>query len=934
VLKKSRLLNEEQLTRALELYRQHSTSLSALVEVLLREGLVTLFQHERLSAGLTSFLVDKYKLLDVIGQGGMGSVFKAEHSVMGRIVALKVLSKAKLNNSAAVARFRREVKAAAALDHPNIITAHDAGEVGGIHYLVMEYVPGRDLNAWGSDFGRLSIPWTCECIRQAALGLEHAHRQGMVHRDIKPGNILVTCDDPKKPPMAKILDLGLARFTRDDEANGADSTIGIKTSIDTNADPSETQDAALTQSNQILGTPDYLAPEQIRETHNVDIRADIFSLGCTMFRLLTGQLPFGGASVVEKLQSRLNPSAPPAISLRSLRPDASPELDAVLAKMLARDPDKRFQTPGDVANALEAFGWNAALEQGIEWSIAADPTADESWFSGQGVSVGSTASVEIAVEGSFADDSGTRVFLASLADAPEEEGEASPRGLRAPPKPVPKPAPPNVAPVAESPRPASVRTEEPWKPRPPRPNSGLRRRRRESPLGMILAAVATTALGIVLVYNAMNTPAQRTAEGARIDPKADLKRDDWAKLPPWKPEARPEGKTDAGKGEASKPETKTETGKTEPKHPLPKEHPKHEHESKSELPKIDPPKTDPPKADPPKTEPKAEPPKEPAKGENPKGEPPAQPTRIVWHPAPADKHLEQIFEGHAGPVTSVSFAPDGKTAVSGSADKTVRLWDVATGEQLQVFEGHTDTVTAVVFLAGGSRVGSASRDQTVRVWDLAKSKELYLLKGHEAPVTHLAAASDTSNMVSGGEDGVRVWSVATRTGRPFAPSGEKFLCVTHGIAGPRAFFGSGNDPLRCYNPATREMSFFIDGVPTVTSAALSRDNRLLVEGLSMGVVSVVDVRPTSPGELLRYAAHDGPVLAVAFAPDMEHVVSAGQDKSVHVRKLDGSTRVSLRGHAGPVHSVSISYAREGTFILSGSEDKTIRLWRLPDARGT
>ncbi len=325
-------------------------------------GDLTSWQAEELLNGRTSFRLGKYTLLELIGAGGMGEVYKAEHAVMGRTVALKVLSRARLDNPTAVARFRREVKAAAKLDHPNIVTAHDAGQFGQDHFLVMEYVDGQDLNAYLLRQGPLPISWACEFIRQAALGLSHAHLRGLVHRDIKPANLLVRWPPEQPLPAVKILDLGLARFNRDlvdDRLLGrSNTTLGASK----NGLPLErTTFEGLTAEGHIVGTPDYLSPEQILGTGRVDPRSDLFALGCTLFKLLTGQLPFAGHDLAEKVQARIDPNAPPAISIRLLLPSAPPELDGVLSRMLMRDPNQRFQTGIEVATALAPFSLSAQL---------------------------------------------------------------------------------------------------------------------------------------------------------------------------------------------------------------------------------------------------------------------------------------------------------------------------------------------------------------------------------------------------------------------------------------------------------------------------------------------------------------------------------------------------------------------------------------------
>ena len=261
----------------------------------------------------------RYRVLKVLGRGGMGTVYLAEHKVMKRPVALKVIRADLTVRSEMVKRFRREVEAAARLDHPNIVASHDAEQAGDCLFLAMEYVEGADLAHWLNKHGPLPVAEACDFVRQAALGLQYAHEQGMVHRDLKPHNLIRTAAG-----RVKILDFGLARMI---ELTQTDGTV----------------------SGLVLGTPDYMAPEQADDAHQADIRADIYSLGCTLYHLLGGRVPFPGGGMLDKLRRH---AQEPATPLSQLRPELSAELVRIIDRMLAKDVGERFETPADVASAL------------------------------------------------------------------------------------------------------------------------------------------------------------------------------------------------------------------------------------------------------------------------------------------------------------------------------------------------------------------------------------------------------------------------------------------------------------------------------------------------------------------------------------------------------------------------------------------------------
>lgn len=276
-----------------------------------------------------------YELLGRVGEGGMGAVYKARHKRLERIVALKIIAEHRVADSQSLERFFREWVALAKLQHKNIVQAIDAGDDDDFHYLVMEHVDGIDLARLVRRGGRLKIADACEIIRQAALGLEYVHDQKLVHRDIKPSNLMID-----SAGQVKILDLGLAVLQNDDRER-----------------------SGLTVDQQILGTVDYMAPEQAFDSHRAEIQADIYSLGCTLYFLLTGRAPFSGAEYSGTMKKLLAHSQAQRPSIGAERADVPPKLDALVRRMIAKSPTDRPASPGKVARELERFAAGSDLER-------------------------------------------------------------------------------------------------------------------------------------------------------------------------------------------------------------------------------------------------------------------------------------------------------------------------------------------------------------------------------------------------------------------------------------------------------------------------------------------------------------------------------------------------------------------------------------------
>ncbi len=290
------------------------TLAAKLVEI----GRLNRWQAEQLKVGHAKFSLGPYVVIDSIGQGGMGQVFKAEHRLMGRVVAIKVLPRHR-STADAIASFTREIRAQAQFDHENLVRAFDAGHDGNVYFLVTEYVPGTDLRKLVRGRGKLSMQDAATIISQAARGLAHAHSRGLVHRDVKPGNLLVTPDG-----QTKVSDLGLASFAGVDDPD----------------DP---------RAGRIVGTADYLSPEHITSPNHLQPGSDIYSLGCTLYYAVTGKVPFPGGTSRDKARRHCEETP---LNPRRFNLELSDDFVDVIAAMMEKNPHKRIQSATDVIKRL------------------------------------------------------------------------------------------------------------------------------------------------------------------------------------------------------------------------------------------------------------------------------------------------------------------------------------------------------------------------------------------------------------------------------------------------------------------------------------------------------------------------------------------------------------------------------------------------------
>lgn len=348
IVRKSNLVEEDQLQDALDALASENqgrlpSNPERIAKFLVGRELLTEWHCDKLLKGkYKGFMLGKHKLLDHLGTGGMSNVYLAQHTLLGRIEAIKVLPKNRVKDSSYLARFYREGEAIAQLNHANIVRVYDIDNEGDTHYLKMEYVDGRDLQTIVQEDGVLDIDTAVEYIIQATEGLQHAHERNLIHRDIKPANLLIDEDG-----VVKILDMGLALFSDDERSS-----------------------LTVAHNENVLGTADYLAPEQAIDSHNISRTADIYGLGGTMYYLLTGHPPFPEGTLAQRIA--MHQSKMPA-DIRDDRADCPQELCDIVFKMMQKKPEDRYPSAREVGDALRA--WQAA-QRGTASSAAASEAKD------------------------------------------------------------------------------------------------------------------------------------------------------------------------------------------------------------------------------------------------------------------------------------------------------------------------------------------------------------------------------------------------------------------------------------------------------------------------------------------------------------------------------------------------------------------------------
>jgi eukaryotic-like serine/threonine-protein kinase len=730
-----------------------------------------------------AIIAGRYKLLESLGQGGMGAVFMAQQTQpVKRVVALKLI-KLGMDSKQVLARFEAERQALALMDHPNIAKVLDAGTTdSGRPFFVMELVKGVPITRF-CDERQLSPRQRLELFIPVCQAIQHAHQKGIIHRDIKPTNVLVALYDDR--PVPKVIDFGVAK------AAGLQLT-----------------DASLvTGFGAIVGTPEYMSPEQAQLNQlDIDTRSDVYALGVLLYELLTGTTPIdrkrlGQGALFEVLRI-IREEEPPRPSTRLSTSDALAsiaatrgteptklaklmrgELDWIVMKCLEKDRSRRYETANGLAHDLERYLADEPVE-----ACPPSSTYRLRKMAGKYKKVLATAAAFIVL-----------LMVGAV-------------------------------------------------------------------ISTLLAVWATSAEREANRQRMASDVASKEALGAKAE--ADRQRDQ-VSLTAYA----------SGMGLAQRAWEENNVVRAR--------------ELLEEVPKE-------------------------AAGRKLRG--------FEWYYLSRLCHSEALtLKGHAFPVVSVAFSPDGQRLASGSQDNTVKIWDSATGKKLLSLEGYNDAV--VTFSPDGQRLATGRNwNKTVTIWDSASGKELFSLKGHAEPVNSVAFSPDGRRLASGSDDKtLKIWDSAT---------GKELLSLKgHAAAvesvafspdGRRLASGSQDNTVKIWDSATGKelLSLKSDGA-WVESVAFSPDGQRLASGTSDKTVKIWD--SAAGKELFSLKGHADEVRSVAFSPDGQRLASGSDDKTIRIWDIStGNELFSLKGHAGRV--TSVAFSPDGERLASGSSDKTVKIW--------
>jgi WD40 repeat protein/tRNA A-37 threonylcarbamoyl transferase component Bud32 len=840
-----------------------------LAKHLLARGWLTPFQIQHVFHGKGEELfLDPYVLLERLGEGGMGQVFKARHAKLGRIVALKVIRHTETGDTRAIERFRREIAAVGKLQHPNVVMAYDADQSGDRLFYVMEFIEGSDLTKLVREKGPMPVRQACDCIRQAALALQHAHEAGLVHRDIKPSNLILSADGR----TIKLLDLGLARIR--------------------SAGPDGQGQATVTQVGVFIGTPDFVAPEQAVNSRDVDIRADLYSLGCTLYFLLTGEPPFPGESAMDKL---IKHRVEEPIRVEAVRSDVPRGVAAMLRKLMAKNPNDRYQTPDELAAVLDPYcrgvrkrvrvkappvltqeqtsppsspSSPSARGETSETLIDASPRTPYSSHRLRLVSPrsrrdllrwGIVGGVTVVLFGMVL------LVLANLAKTPTSaQPPIDEHKATATAKHEPKKLAPPLSPLDQL-DPTRL---------PPDARSAWRAAGQQVP-GELVAVLGTHAWRHWgSVRSLAVDPEELLAASAGDDGVIRIwKLEDGELLHAlpghggitWALDFSHDGKLLASGGEDG--------------------------------------------------------------------------VVRIWNSESWE--TLQTIEGHMGPVRALAFPPmHSANLVTGGMDGMVRAWNLHGGQlaqTAQLFDLKAGPVTAVAYSANGRHFAAGTEQGKIKGWDIeTKSEILSAETRSKCAITGVAfGPTDRAVITTDAEGKVLLWVGERGVPRVLAEQPGPTLCLA-AIRGQRRaelgfVTGRADGELHLLKPDRKPLAGFLPIFTPhvlkghsagVTALGLGAPGKLLVSGDRAGVLRVWDLE--SGQERFRTTGRpgsQGPVRALAFSTDGRLLVSGGLDGVPRLHDFSARRDFEFQPHKAAVTGIDLKH-----HLVSASEDHSLRLW--------